>query len=172
MERRRNMNCSTFWNSQGTFLQHKYLFISCFSFFFHCHLYSSAHSFCWRENKNNLMVLLYYSTIFTHSGEDDDDDDDDDDVSDYGSNDDGWWCYSVFPLPHPTAPGRGCQSSCALHQERSAFIAKELWVSVCCYGNWTLRHLQLKPRHSRVLSFVKSQTNTQSRLPLCRLLFW
>lgn len=120
---------------------------------------------------NTIMVLLYFSTIFTQSG------DDYDGVDDYDSNIDGWWCCFVFtltPSPYPTVPGRGCQSSCALHQERSAFIAKGLWVShsLLLWKQRAVRRLQLNPGHSRVLSLVKSQTDTQSTLPLHRLLFW
>lgn len=67
-------------------------------------------------------------------------------------------CFFLIPPPLSllltpsslAARGRGCLSSCAPHQERSACTAKELWVSVSLHGYMWQAH-RCHSRKTRVL---------------------
>lgn len=59
-------------------------------------------------------------------------------------------------LPPRAARGRGCQSSCAPHLERSASTAKEPWVSVYLHGN----------AHDSPSPSVAQNTSVESSPPL------
>lgn len=112
MVKRRNMNYSTCWSSQGVLCSNVYsiyplnpplltdLFIS----------------FTLWINRHTALFRLRY--ILIHYDDDDD------------------YCYFSY-----TVPGRGCLSSCALHLERSGYIVKELWVSVCYLSNRVLTNV-------------------------------
>jgi len=102
-------------------------------FHFHCQVFSSAHSFCLIENKTPwwfcciLAPCLLIVGMIT--------------IVSVVMDDDG----VLFSFP--TVPGRGCQSLCGFHQERSAFIAKGLWVShsLLLWKQRAARRLQLNP---------------------------
>lgn len=66
------------------------------------------------------------------------------------------FCTISCFFPPRTARGRGCQSSCAPHLERSASTAKEPWVSVYLHGN---AHDSLSPS-------VPQYTSAESSPPL------
>lgn len=63
---------------------------------------------------------------------------------------------SLAFIPPRAARGRGCQSSCAPHLERSASTAKEPWVSVYLHGN----------AHDSPSPSVAQNTSVESSPPL------